>query len=59
MQEIKDTNIEMVQFHQSYSYEDFIQGLRPTQKGGFDLRDGIFTHFVKERWLILTVLSFS
>jgi 5-methylcytosine-specific restriction protein B len=47
MQEIKDANIEMVQFHQSYSYEDFIQGLRPTQKGGFDLRDGIFYSFCK------------
>lgn len=47
MQEIKDANIEMVQFHQSYSYEDFIQGLRPTQKGGFDLRDGIFYSFCR------------
>ena len=45
MQEVKDANIEMVQFHQSYSYEDFIQGLRPTQNGGFDLRDGIFYSF--------------
>ena len=45
MQEVNDANIEMVQFHQSYSYEDFIQGLRPTQKGGFDLRDGIFYSF--------------
>ncbi len=45
MQEVMDANIEMVQFHQSYSYEDFIQGLRPTQKGGFDLRDGIFYSF--------------
>jgi 5-methylcytosine-specific restriction protein B len=45
MQEEKDANIEMVQFHQSYSYEDFIQGLRPTQKGNFDLRDGIFYSF--------------
>jgi hypothetical protein len=45
MQEVKDANIEMVQFHQSYSYEDFVQGLRPTQKGGFDLRDGIFYSF--------------
>jgi 5-methylcytosine-specific restriction enzyme B len=45
MQEVKDANIEMVQFHQSYSYEDFIQGLRPTQKGGFDLKDGIFYLF--------------
>ncbi len=45
MQEVKDSNIEMVQFHQSFSYEDFIQGLRPTQKGGFDLKDGIFYTF--------------
>lgn len=45
MQVVKDANIEMVQFHQSYSYEDFVQGLRPTQKGGFDLRDGIFYSF--------------
>lgn len=45
MQEVKDASIEMVQFHQSYSYEDFIQGLRPTQKGGFDIRPGIFYLF--------------
>lgn len=45
MREVKDADIEMVQFHQSYSYEDFIQGLRPTQKGGFDLREGIFYSF--------------
>ncbi len=39
--------IEMIQFHQSYSYEDFIQGFRPTSKGTFDLRYGIFHQFCR------------
>ena len=37
--------IEMIQFHQSYSYEDFIQGFRPTAKGHFELKYGIFHQF--------------
>src|ERR1044071_4660001 len=39
--------IEMIQFHQSYSYEDFIQGFRPTVKGGFALKNGIFHQFCR------------
>ncbi|HLL48969.1 MAG TPA: AAA family ATPase, partial [Longimicrobiaceae bacterium] len=43
--EAKDpTRVEMVQFHQSYSYEDFVQGWRPVE-GGFELRDGVFHRF--------------
>lgn len=39
----KDSSfIETIQFHQSYSYEDFIQGLRPSDNGGFQLKNGIF-----------------
>jgi 5-methylcytosine-specific restriction protein B len=38
----------MVQFHQSSSYEDFIQGYRPDGKGGFELKDGTFYTFCKE-----------
>ena len=37
--------IEMVQFHQSYAYEDFVQGFRPTNDGGFDLKNGVFHRF--------------
>ena len=37
--------IGMVQFHQSYAYEDFVQGYRPTDDGGFDLKDGVFYRF--------------
>ena len=37
--------IEMVQFHQSYAYEDFVQGYRPTNDGGFRLKDGVFHRF--------------
>lgn len=45
MEEENDSNIEMVQFHQSYSYEDFIQGLKPTLKGGFEVKNGTFYTF--------------
>ena len=38
---------EMVQFHQSYAYEDFVQGYRPTDEGGFELKDGVFHRFCK------------
>lgn len=39
--------VEVIQFHQSYSYEDFIQGFRPTPNGHFDLKYGIFYQFCR------------
>lgn len=42
----KDPNrLQVVQFHQSYSYEDFIRGYRPDGEAGFSLQDGIFFEF--------------
>ena len=44
----KDTRrVMMVQFHQSYSYEDFIQGYKPS-KNGFVLKNGVFYEFCKK-----------
>ena len=39
------TKVQFVQFHQSYSYEDFVQGYRPSGSGGFVRKDGIFLEF--------------
>ena len=47
MEEKDNSKIEMIQFHQSYSYEDFIQGYRPKEDGGFKLENGIFYRFCK------------
>ncbi|GAA1771848.1 McrB family protein [Nostocoides vanveenii] len=37
--------VQVVQFHQSYSYEDFMMGYRPTETGGFTLAEGPFYRF--------------
>lgn len=48
MMEKKDSSrVEMIQFHQSYSYEDFIQGFRPLENGGFAIKPGIFYGFCR------------
>ena len=44
----KDKNrVELVQFHQNYSYEDFVMGYKPV-KEGFELKHGIFYRFCQK-----------
>ncbi len=48
MMGVKDVErVMMVQFHQSYSYEDFIMGFRPSA-AGFELKKGAFYNFCKK-----------
>ena len=45
MGEKDDSRIMQVQFHQNYSYEDFVMGYKPNDNGGFDMRYGVFHKF--------------
>ena len=47
MGEKDNSRIKLIQFHQNYSYEDFIMGYRPNEKGGFQLEYGVFYRFCK------------
>ncbi len=48
-----EQRFKFVQFHPSYDYTDFVEGLRPTSKSGesgnigFELKDGTFKEFCK------------
>lgn len=45
--EKQEDQVMMIQFHQSYSYEDFMEGFRPTEDGKFLLHHGAFYRFCK------------
>ncbi len=47
MGEKDDSKVMQVQFHQNYSYEDFVMGYKPNEEGGFELKNGVFYRFCK------------
>lgn len=47
MGEKDDSRIEFIQFHQNYSYEDFMMGYKPVEDG-FELKYGVFYRFCQK-----------
>lgn len=47
MEEKDDDRIEFIQFHQNYSYEDFMLGYKPCENG-FEMKYGIFYQFCQK-----------
>lgn len=49
MMGVKDeSRVKVIQFHQNYSYEDFVMGYKPNVEGGFSLNNGIFYDFCQQ-----------
>lgn len=47
MGKIEEERIAFVQFHQNYSYEDFVMGYKPSSDG-FELKQGVFYNFCEQ-----------
>lgn len=59
-EKIKKIQMDMVQFHPSYDYTDFIEGIRPTLSGqnvGYTIKNGSFKRFCRRAGVIERILA--
>ena len=59
---LEHESINLVQFHPSYDYTDFVEGLRPVgekKELGFERKDGVFKAFCKEAITAISRRSFE
>lgn len=57
-----EAEYKLVQFHPSYDYTDFVEGLRPVKSDGslgFQRKDGVFKTFCKEAFRVIEESSFD
>ncbi len=59
-EKIKNIQMDMVQFHPSYDYTDFIEGIRPNLSGqnvGYTLKNGSFKRFCRRAGVIERIIA--
>lgn len=59
-EKVKKLRMDMVQFHPSYDYTDFIEGIRPNLSGqnvGYTLKNGSFKRFCRKAGVIERIIA--
>lgn len=57
----KENQVKLIQFHPSYDYTDFVEGIKPVLTGGagiqYELKNGVFKEFCRRAGVIERIVS--